>query len=61
VRPFTAVFGSVGWPSLDATSNVMSWSMNCPKNVVPAVCVGLLGLFALSDGSVISRTGPADS
>src|SRR6266581_4731914 len=27
--------------------------------VVPAVCVGLLGLFALKAGSVISRTGPA--
>src|SRR2546425_2685371 len=32
--------------------------MNWPKNVVPAVCVGLFGLFALRLRSVISNTGP---
>jgi hypothetical protein len=36
----------------------MSWSTNWPKNVVPAVWVGLFGLFTLSKGSVISSTGP---
>ena len=46
--------GSVGSPSGEPASKVMSWSMNWPKNVVPAVCVGLFGLWAESDGSVIS-------
>src|SRR5437762_9100300 len=32
--------------------------MNWPKNVVPAVCVGLFGLLALRLGSVMSSTGP---
>ncbi len=32
--------------------------MNWPMNVVPAVWVGLSGLWAESDGSVISCTGP---
>src|SRR6266566_5906342 len=31
--------------------------MNCPKNVVPAVCVGLFGLLALRLGSLISSAG----
>ena len=35
--------------------------MNCPKKVVPAVCVGLLGLFALRAGSRIRSTGPRSS
>src|SRR5690242_16322384 len=35
--------------------------MNWPTNVVPAVCVGLSGLFTLSAGFVISATGPAVS
>src|SRR4051794_17481039 len=35
--------------------------MNCPKNVVPAGWVGLLGLFALSERSTISAFGPAAS
>src|SRR5438105_176312 len=33
--------------------------MNWPMNVVPAVCVGLFGLLALSAGSRMSWTGPA--
>ena len=37
----------------------MSWSMNWPTKVVPAVCVGLFGLFTLRLGSVINNTGPA--
>ena len=36
----------------------MSWSRNWPKNVVPAVWLGLLGLLALSDRSTISCFGP---
>ena len=36
----------------------MSWSTNWPKKVVPAVWVGLFGLFRLSEGSVINSTGP---
>ncbi len=36
----------------------MSWSMNCPMNVVPAVWVGLFGLFALRPRSAISSFGP---
>src|SRR5712691_12577014 len=32
--------------------------MNWPKNVVPAVCVGLFRLFALRLKSVINSTGP---
>ena len=38
----------------------MSWSINWPMNVVPAVCVSLFGLFTLRAGSTISATGPAD-
>jgi len=48
----------VGTPSVEPTSNVMSWSTNWLKNVVPAVCVGLLRLFALRLRSVINRIGP---
>jgi hypothetical protein len=59
VRPVGDVNGSVGVPSGELVSKVTSWSMNCPRNVVPAVCVGLSGLFALRTGSVISLTGPA--
>jgi hypothetical protein len=51
--------GGVGIPSGEVVSNVMSWSRNCPKKVVPAVWVGLLGLLTLSAGSMISSTGPA--
>ncbi len=32
----------------------MSWSMNCPMKVVPAVCVGLSGLCTDRDESVIN-------
>jgi hypothetical protein len=39
-------------------SNVMSWSTNWPKKVVPAVWVGLFGLFTLRPRSVISSLGP---
>src|SRR5262245_1888781 len=39
----------------------MSWSMNWPKKVVPAVCVGLFWLCADSERSVIRSTGPRSS
>ena len=52
------VLGAVGTPSGEVVSKVMSWSTNWPKKVVPAVWVGLFGLFALSTGSMISRIGP---
>ena len=47
MRKLRAFSGLVACASLDPASNVMSWSRNWPKNVVPAVCVGLFGLFAL--------------
>jgi hypothetical protein len=58
VRPFVAVRGFVATPRADPTSKVMSWSMNWPMNVVPAVWAGLFGLFALRLGSTIKSTGP---
>ena len=61
MRKLRAFSGLVAWASLEPASNVMSWSRNWPKNVVPAVCVGLFGLFALSDRSTISAFAPADS
>jgi hypothetical protein len=36
-RSFGVAVGSVGVPSGDELSNVMSWSRNCPTKVVPAV------------------------
>jgi hypothetical protein len=59
VRPFGELPGSVGTPIVEVVSKVMSWSMNCPRKVVPAVWVGLFGLFALRLRSVISSFGPA--
>ena len=32
--------GRVGVASGEVASSVRSWSMNCPTNVIPAVCVG---------------------
>jgi hypothetical protein len=43
---------------VDVVSKVMSWSTNCPRNVVPAVWVGLFGLLTLSPGSVMRSFGP---
>ena len=59
VRWFVVASGSAVWPRAEDASKVMSWSRNWPRNVVPAVCVGLSRLFGLSDGSVMSLTGPA--
>src|SRR5262249_53476708 len=59
VRVFGDCSGAVGTPSVEVVSDVMSWSRNCPMNVLPAACVVLFGLPALRAGSVIRRTGPA--
>jgi len=37
LRLFRVVSGGVGTPRVEVRSNVKSWSMNWPKNVVPAV------------------------
>jgi hypothetical protein len=42
---------------LDVGSNVMSWSRNWPRNVNPAVLVGLFGLCWLLTGSVMRVMG----
>src|SRR6266508_1596390 len=44
MRAFGVASGSVGTPSVERLSNVMSKSMNWPKNVTPAVCVGVVGV-----------------
>src|SRR5215510_11412916 len=59
VRPLIVFSGCVCTASSDVLSRVRSWSMNWPMKVTPAPCVGLFGLLALSDGSVMRATGPA--
>ena len=50
VRPFGELSGAVGTPSGELVSNVTSWSMNWPMNVVPAVCVGLFAVVETQRG-----------
>ena len=44
VRVFGETSGFCGTPSYEVWSKVMSWSVNWPTNVDPAVIVGLSGL-----------------
>src|SRR5215469_16524425 len=68
VRVLGEVSGLAGSPSSEVWSKVMSWSVNWPTNVEPAVMVGLSGLvpyglllvgLPLTAGSTISAFGPA--
>ena len=68
VRALGAVNGFCGTPISEVWSNVMSWSVNWPTNVEPAVIVGLSGLvpygsvevgLPLTLGSTIRFFGPA--
>src|SRR5262249_31416032 len=44
----------------EVVSNVKSWSTNWPRNVMPAVCVVLFGLFWLRLRSVMSSAAPLE-
>ena len=59
MRKFRSDSGSWVRARLEVGSNVMSWSRNCPRNVIPAVRRGLSGLAALRVGSTISANGSA--
>ena len=59
VRKLSICSGSAWRSRLDVTSSVMSWSMNWPRKVMPAVMRGLFTLRRFSDGSVISVTAVA--
>ena len=57
IRKLRIDSGSCRRARLDVGSKVMSWSRNWPRNVNPAVIVGLFGLSALFAGSVMSVIG----
>jgi hypothetical protein len=53
LRKFWMASGSTCLSRLEVGSNVMSWSRNWPRNVIPAVSAGLFGLLTFKAGSVI--------
>ena len=57
MRKLAICSGSTCRSKLDVGSKVMSWSMNWPRNVIPAVIWGLLALLADNSGLVISAWG----
>ena len=68
MRVLGEISGFCGTPSCEVWSKVMSWSVNWPTNVEPAVIVGLSGLvpyglvavgLPFTVGSTISALGPA--